>query len=554
MRSRRPSRSSTRHPRKSRAGAEGISTFEQEWPLALINSLPDDVFFVNAEGEIVFANDAVRQSLGLSAKEDVLGVLSAIEQRFQVLKPDGTPRTPEESPFVPALRGEFVRGEEIVRHRRTGERRHRSYQVVPVVSAGKIVGAVSLVRDITERKRAEETLRESEERFRTLFDHMSEGFFLAEVICGEAGQPVDYRYLNANAAFGPLTGLDPRAIVGKTVRQTLPGVEDAWIQLYGRVALTGEAATIDGFAAPLGRLYDTVAYCPKPGQFACLFRDVTERKRSEAALRESERRLREIFESMAEAYCVIEMIFDENGGAVDFRYLETNPAFVKHATQPMLGKRIKEIVPDVEPFWLDQYGRVAVTGEPVELEHVVAGLGDQWFHTSAFRIGGEDSRRVGVVFENITERKRAEEAREASRHQLQAIIDNTPAIVYAFDLDHRFVMANAAVAQVLNSTPRQLIGKRRHEFMPRQDADWHEANDRQVSEAGTALEFEESSELRAARSHGSRRSSRYATRREGYPRSPESPLTSPSASVPRRCCGKARSGSASPKSFRPMVS
>ena len=156
-----------------------------------------------------------------------------------------------------------------------------------------------------------------------------------------------------------------------------------------------------------------------------------ERRRAEAppaeeALRESERRHRELLDSMIEAYCVIEMIFGTDGRAIDFQYLETNPAFVRHATQPMLGKRIKELVPDFEQFWLDQYGRVAVTGEPVELEHVVAGLGDQWFHVSAFRIGGEDSRRVGIVFENVTEGKRSEEALRASEGKLRAVIEEAP--------------------------------------------------------------------------------------------------------------------------------
>jgi PAS domain S-box-containing protein len=97
--------------------------------------------------------------------------------------------------------------------------------------------------------------------------------------------------------------------------------------------------------------------------------------------------------------------------------------------------------------------------------------------------------------QDITERKQTEEKLAVAHSQIQSIIDNTPDIVYTFDLEERFVLANKAVANVLNSTPDQMIGKRRHEFMPKTDADWHEANDRQVFEAGRVLEFEEYSHL-----------------------------------------------------------
>jgi PAS domain S-box-containing protein len=106
------------------------------------------------------------------------------------------------------------------------------------------------------------------------------------------------------------------------------------------------------------------------------------------------------------------------------------------------------------------------------------------------------AERVAELEAEIASRKQAEEAVAAAQRQIQGIIDNTPAIIYAFDLEGRFVMANAAVSELLNSTPERMIGKRRHDFMPKQDADQHEANDRQVIEAGKALEFEEYSQFK----------------------------------------------------------
>jgi len=132
-------------------------------------------------------------------------------------------------------------------------------------------------------------------------------------------------------------------------------------------------------------------------------------------------------------------------------------------------------------------------------ERWLAGKG-QFFSDGKPEVNDSGTRKkslrfMGVNFD-ITGRKKAEEALAAAHLQAQSIIDNIPAIIYAFDLEERFVMANAAVAELLNSTPGQMIGKRRHEFMPKDDADWHEANDRQVIKSGRALEFEEYSRLR----------------------------------------------------------
>jgi PAS domain S-box-containing protein len=100
------------------------------------------------------------------------------------------------------------------------------------------------------------------------------------------------------------------------------------------------------------------------------------------------------------------------------------------------------------------------------------------------------------ITRDITLRKSAEESLTAAHRQTQSIIDNATSIVYALDLEQRFVLANTALAELLNSTPERMIGKRRHEFMPKEDADWHEANDRRVVEAGKPLEFEEHSQLK----------------------------------------------------------
>ncbi|OPY67066.1 MAG: Aerobic respiration control sensor protein ArcB [Syntrophorhabdaceae bacterium PtaU1.Bin034] len=91
----------------------------------------------------------------------------------------------------------------------------------------------------------------------------------------------------------------------------------------------------------------------------------------------------------------------------------------------------------------------------------------------------------------IEERKRANEQLTASRDQLQSIIDNTSSIVYVFDLEERFLLGNIAVARLFRCLPKDLIGKKREQFMPKETAQWHEANDQKVIQQGHLVEFEE---------------------------------------------------------------
>jgi PAS domain S-box-containing protein len=121
-----------------------------------------------------------------------------------------------------------------------------------------------------------------------------------------------------------------------------------------------------------------------------------------------------------------------------------------------------------------------------------------WMIYDVFFLRGQNGEPVGLatVSRDITERKLAEKTAADAHALIQSIIDNTPSLVYAFDQDGRFLLANKSVAELLNATPQQLVGRRRLAFMTKQDADWHEANDRKVFEAGTALEFEEHSELK----------------------------------------------------------
>ncbi len=132
--------------------------------------------------------------------------------------------------------------------------------------------------------RAEE-IRRSEERYRTLFEKMGEGFALGEPILDAGGEGVDFRFLEVNAAYEKLTGLRREGVVGRPMREVAPDLEQHWIDAFCGVALRGAETRFQNYNRFTRRYYEVFCYSPSKGRFAILFRDVTERTEAEEALR-----------------------------------------------------------------------------------------------------------------------------------------------------------------------------------------------------------------------------------------------------------------------------
>ena len=142
---------------------------------------------------------------------------------------------------------------------------------------GNVRSVFSLSRDITAHRRAEQD-------FGMLFREMLDGFALHEIIYDETGKAIDYRFLNINPAFERMTGLKSENLVGRTILEVMPGTEPYWIETYGKVALTGEPIFFENYSAEVNKHFEVTAFRPGPKQFACIFADITERKRTEEVL------------------------------------------------------------------------------------------------------------------------------------------------------------------------------------------------------------------------------------------------------------------------------
>ena len=276
---------------------------------------------------------------------------------------------------------------------------------------------LSLIREIAERRQAEQALRESEFKYRSLFENMSDGFAYCKILLDEKNCPTDFVYLEVNDAFKRLTGLRRKNVVGKKVTEAIPGIKESHPELfdiYGKVALTGKETEFEIYFEPLQIWLSISVYSPKKGYFVAVFQNITERKGTEEALRIERDRLQAVTQNIGVGLAVIskdhrtlwaneilKQIFGKVEGKVCY-------SIYNQRTDPCPGCGLRDIV---------EAGRDRVVHER---EAKDCNGNTIWLEIVSTPIKDKEGNITGVleVVVPITKRKKAEQEMQAYAQEL----------------------------------------------------------------------------------------------------------------------------------------
>lgn len=314
-----------------------------------------------------------------------------------------------------------------------GLRRTWLESFLPLKDGDRAIGINIVCEEVTDRLQAEIVLRESEERFRTMADNAPVMIWVTDSTgyCTYLSKSW-YEFTGQTEAtglgFGWLDAVHPEdSQFSREVFLNANGEREAFRMEYRLRRQDGTYRWAIDTASP---------WFGEDGAFKGYIGsviDIHDRKQTEEALQRSEARYRMLFESMTEGFCVVEMLFDEHQTPIDYRFLEVNPVFEQQTGLSQAeGKTARQLLPNLESYWFESYGNVALTGEPVRFD-LGSDAMNRWFEVSAFRVGQPEQRKVAILFKDVSERKQVERELRESEARFRTLADNISQFAWMAD-------------------------------------------------------------------------------------------------------------------------
>jgi PAS domain S-box-containing protein len=457
----------------------------------LIDNLPDAIYAKDTAGRKTMANPADLKNLRCQTEAEAIG-----KSDFDLF-----PKEVAEQFW--AADQKVIQGEPVINREEhffdeAGRKHWLLTSKLPLRDLdGKIVGLVGVGHDITERKLAQDTIARERQLLRTLIDRLPETFYIKDL---------ESRFLLANEAQAAQCGKGtPSQLLGLSDADLFPAELAAEFRAEELKVFAGESL-IDRentVVFPDGRehtvLTTKLPFRDSQGQICGLVgigHDVTERKRAEAALKENQRQLAEVNQRLQVVMDTIPVrIFWKNR---DMVYMGCNRVFAEDAGRKSSEELVGET--DYDMSWRDhaeQYRQddmeVMNSGNPklnYEEPQTTPDGKQIWLRTSKVPLRDINNHTIGILgtYENVTERKRAEEALRYEQSLMATLMDNVPAAIYFKDTASRFIRANRALSRKFGlGDPAQLIGKSDTDFFSGEHAQQALADEQEIIRTGQPL-------------------------------------------------------------------
>lgn len=322
---------------------------------------------------------------------------------------------------------------------------------------GKII-IEGFIRDVTNEKRKEIELKNNERKFHDLFEKASDAIFIADAETG--------LLVGANRKAQQLIGKKESEIIGMHQQDLHPKEEIKRAkESFNSDVISKSSIKLskfhvihkDGHLVPV-EINPTHLTIEGREYLYGIFRDISERVEAENKVIESEKRYKLLFENMNEAFALHEIITDSGNRPVNYKFIDVNKNFEKMTglkRDDIIGKRVLQILPNTEDFWIERYGKVALTGEEMVFTDFSKEL-NKYYEVKAY---SPQKNFFAVTFYDVTEKKISEKKLKESEERFRLLVKNSSDCFIEINTEGKVTFVSPVIKKITGYSPDEFIEK-----------------------------------------------------------------------------------------------